>query len=70
MIIITVAIVVASSLLCYCLFHEKLNKVGGQLNSYDSADYSIIYILNYGEAFDNECLYPDTDIQFFRLRYH
>ena len=66
MIIITVAIVVASSLLCYCLFHEKLNKVGGQLNSYDSADYSIIYILNYGEAFDNECLYPDTDIQFYQ----
>ena len=66
MIIITVAIVVASSLLCYCLFNEKLNKVGGQLNSYDSADYSIIYILNYGEAFDNECLYPDTDIQFYQ----
>ena len=55
-----------SSLLCYSLFHEKLNKVGGQLNSYDSADYSIIYILNYGEAFNNECLYPDTDVQIYR----
>ena len=66
MIVIAVAIVVASSLLSYCLFHEKLNKAGGQLNSYGAADYSIIYILNYGEAFDNECLYPDTDIQFYQ----
>ncbi len=66
MIIIAVAAILISSLLCYGLFHEKLNKVGGQLNSYDSADYSIIYILNYGEAFSNECLFPDTDIQFYR----
>lgn len=66
MIVIAVAIVVASSLLSYCLFHEKLNNVGGQLNSYNAADYSIIYILNYGEALDNECLYPDTDIQFYQ----
>lgn len=65
MIIIAVAGVLASSLLCYGLFHAKLNKVGGQLNSYDSADYSTIYILNYGEGFSNECLYPDTDIQFY-----
>ena len=65
MIIIAVAGILASSLLCYGLFHEKLNKVGGQLNSYGSADYSIIYILNYGEGFNNECLYPDTDIQFY-----
>ena len=65
MIIIAVAGVLASSLLCYGLFHAKLNKVGGQLNSYDSADYSIIYILNYGEGFSNECLYPDTDVQFY-----
>ena len=65
MIIMVFTIVIASSLLCYGLFHEKVNKVGGQLNSYDSADYSLIYILNYGEAFNNECLYPDTDIQFY-----
>lgn len=56
----------SSSLLCYCLFHEKLNKVSGQLNSYDTADYSIIYVLNYGKAFNNECLYPDTDVQFYQ----
>ena len=66
MIIVSIAIVTTSSLLCYCLFHEKLNKVVGQLNSYDSADYSIIYILNYGEDFNNECLFPDTDIQFYQ----
>ena len=66
MILIAVAAVLVSSLLCYGLFHEKLNKVSGQLYSYDSADYSIIYILNYGEAFSNECLFPDTDIQFYR----
>ena len=66
MIIIAVAGVLASSLLCYGLFHAKLNKVGGQLKNYDSADYSTIYILNYGEGFPNECLYPDTDIQFYR----
>ena len=66
MVVIAVAIIMASSVLSYCLFHEKLNKVGGQLNSYGAADYSIIYILNYGEAFDNECLYPDTDIQFYQ----
>ncbi len=66
MIVITVAIVVASSFLCSGLFHVKVNKIGGQLNSYDSADYSIIYILNYGKSFNNECLYPDTDIQFYR----
>ena len=62
MIIIAVVGVLASSLLCYGLFHAKLNKVGGQLNSYDSADYSVIYILNYGGVFSNECLYPDTNI--------
>lgn len=66
LIVIVVAIVMASSLLCYCLFHDKLNKVSGQLNSYNSADYSIIYTLNYGETFENECLYPDTDIQFYQ----
>ena len=65
MIIIAVAAILTSSLLCYGLFHKKLNKVGGQLHNYDSADYSIIYILNYGEGLNNECLYPDTDIQFF-----
>lgn len=64
-IIIAVAGILASSLLCYGLFHEKLYKVSGQLNSYDFADYSLIYILNYGEGFSNECLYPDTDIQFY-----
>ena len=66
MIITAVSIVVVSSLLYYCLFHEKMNKIAGQLNSYNSADYSIIYILNYGEAFNNECLYPDTEIQLYR----
>ena len=65
-IVTAIAVILTSSLLCYGLFHEKLNKVSGQLNSYSSADYSIIYILNYGEAFNNECLYPDTDVQFYR----
>ncbi len=66
MIIIAVGAILASSFLCYGLFHEKLNKVSGQINSYDSADYSTIYILNYGKAFNNECLYPDVGIQFYR----
>ncbi len=65
MIIIAVGAILVSSLLCYGLFHEKLNRVSGQINSYDSADYSTIYILNYGKAFKNECLYPDVDIQFY-----
>ena len=64
-IVTTIAIILLSSLLCYGLFHKKLYRVAGQLNSYNSADYSIIYILNYGEWFDNECLYPDTDIQIY-----
>ena len=63
---LAVAVVLMSSLLCYFLFHNQLNKIGGQLNSYDSADYSIIYILNYGERLNNECIYPDTDIQFYQ----
>lgn len=65
-IIVVIIVVSASSLLSYGLFREKLNKVSGQLNSYDTADYLIIYVLNYGKAFNNECLYPDTDIQFYR----
>lgn len=65
-IITVIAVILASSLLSYGLFHKKLNSVSGQLNSYNSADYSIIYILDYGEAFNNECLYPDTDVQFYR----
>jgi len=64
-IIAVVAIVAASLLLCYGLFQGKLNKVCGQLNSYQSADYSIIYILNYCAGVDNECNYPDSDIQFY-----
>lgn len=65
MIIATVVIVLVSSLLCYGLFKGKLNNVSGQLNSYASSDYSILYLLNYGDGFDNECLFPDTDIQFY-----
>ena len=64
-IIVSIAIVVAFLLFSFVLFQRKLSKVSGQLNSYESSDYSIIYILNYGEGLNNECLYPDTDIQFY-----
>ena len=63
--VLSVAIMLISSLLCYGMFHSKLNIVGGQLSNYNSADYSIIYVLNYGETFDNECIFPDANIQLF-----
>ena len=65
MIIVAVIIVLISSLVCYGLFKGKLNNVSGQLDSYESADYSLLYVMNYGDGFNNECLFPDTDIQFY-----
>ena len=43
-VITVIAVIMVSSLLSYGLFHKKLNSVSGQLNSYISADYSIILI--------------------------
>lgn len=63
--IAAIAVVIAALLLCLGLFRGKLNKVCGQISNYDAADYNIIYILNYGEWLDNECIYPDTDVQIF-----
>lgn len=66
--IAVVSIILSSLFLSYGLFRGKLNKVSGQLNSYESADYMTIYVLNYGERLNNECLYPDSDVQIFRDR--
>lgn len=61
-----VLVSVLSVACCFCLFHGKLNKVCGQLETYDSADYSIVYLLNYGSRLENECIYTDMDIAFYK----
>lgn len=51
---------------CFCLFHGKLNKICGQLDMYNSADYSTVYLLNYSSRLANECIYTDMDIAFYK----
>ena len=61
-----VLVSVLSIVCCFCLFHGKLNKACGQLETYDSADYSIVYLLNYASQLDNECIYTDMDVAFYK----
>ncbi len=64
--LIAVATISLALILCfYGLFRNDLTAISAQLSNYDSADYNTIYLLNYGKRFENECIFPDTDIQFF-----
>jgi hypothetical protein len=63
--IVAVCVTLMSALLCFILFGKRLDKISGQLNSYRSSDYSTIYVLNYGTGLNNECVFPDTDYQFY-----
>ena len=60
-----IAVVLFSLLLSYVLFFGSLAEISGQLNTYEGSDYSVLYRLNYSSALDNECLFPDADIQVF-----
>lgn len=64
-ILLAVLCVLVALLLSCVLFQSKLNKISGQLNSYDQAEYSLIYVLNYEANLDNEFIYPDTDTQIY-----
>ena len=64
---ILIAFILTCSLLLfsYLISYKKLHLLTGQLSSYENADCSHIYILNYGVGLENECLYPDMDIQIY-----
>ena len=63
--LIAMVCIVTALLLSCMLFRGKLNKISSQLESYDRADYSIIYILNYAAPLDNSFIFPDTDAQVY-----
>ena len=64
-ILLALTLLIASLLICYILFHEKVSKVSSQLKTYNDADYNYIYVLNYDTGLNNECIYSDSDLQFY-----
>lgn len=63
--IIVLCVVVLMGICC-AMFQGKLNKVGGQLETYRDSSYETIYILNYEANLENICVYPDADIMMFQ----
>lgn len=47
------------------LFSAKINKISGQLETFESADYTHIYMLNYDSPLENEWIYVDTDVMVY-----
>lgn len=62
---IAVICCIAAILLSYGLFHNQLSKISSQLSSYNAADYSYIYVLNYGVPLENIAIFSDTDAQIY-----
>ena len=64
-ILLALAFLIGSLLICNILFYGKVSKVSSQLRAYEDADYSYIYVLNYGTGLNNECIFSDSDLQFY-----
>lgn len=62
---IAVICCIAAIFLSYGLFRDQLNKISSQLSSYNEADYSFIYVLNYEIPLDSIAIFPDTDAQIY-----
>lgn len=62
---IAVICCVVAILLSYGLFYDQLNKISFQLSSYNAADYSYVYVLNYGIPLENIAIFPDADAQIY-----
>lgn len=54
-----------AALLGTFFFKSRMNELSSQLETYASNEYSLIYVLNYATANENEFVFPDTDIQLF-----
>lgn len=65
-ILITILSIVIVVLLCSVLFGRKINRIGSQLQSYNSSGYSYIYKLNYPLLINDEYIYADTSIFLYR----
>lgn len=65
-IVISVLIVVIMPLISFLIFHNKLKLISDQIENYHNCEYTIQYILNYSTDIENECIFPDTDIQIFK----
>lgn len=62
---ITAAALSIALILIALVFGNKLNSLCAQLRTYEKADYSIAYVLNYRSGLDNELIYPDMDVSVY-----
>lgn len=64
-IVISILCIMCALVFGYLLFQGKIIKIDNQLKTYNSDNYSLIYVLNYYVPMENVCVYPDTDAQIY-----
>ncbi len=60
-----IAVLIAALCVHNFIFHGSIIRISNQLSTYDSAEYLLIYELNYDAKLENQLIYPDVDIQLF-----